>query len=60
LVWKPGPHVLVVYEREQVNAAPGVVSTSATVTGTSKKFFPECGSPTEGRKFCGDCGASTV
>lgn len=60
VVWKPQPHVLVVYEREKVNVAPAVASTSATITEGAKKFCPECGSPTEGRKFCGDCGASTA
>lgn len=34
----------------------GAAVTTTASTGTSPKFCPECGSPTNGRKFCANCG----
>ncbi len=34
----------------------GAAATTTASTGTSPKFCPECGSPTNGRKFCANCG----
>ena len=34
----------------------GAAVTTTASTGTSPKFCPECGSPTNGGKFCANCG----
>ncbi len=34
----------------------GAAATTTASTGTSPKFCPECGSPTNGGKFCANCG----
>ncbi len=42
------------------NAGAASVANQAQSSGTAPKFCPECGQPTNGAKFCSNCGTKLV